>query len=148
MNKFKNFTQIIPSIASVLLIILFVYAGSSKFLDFDNFQVQLGQSPVLTAFADWVSWGIPLIELLIALLFLIPKYVLLAFYASFSMMIMFTTYIIIVLNFSDYIPCSCGGVLEDLSWNEHIIFNLAFVLLSLFSIYFLETHKTFKNPIE
>jgi hypothetical protein len=35
----------------------------------------------------------------------------------------FTTYIILILNFSSFIPCSCGGILEKLGWTEHLIFN-------------------------
>tara|TARA_R110002073_G_scaffold327921_3_gene508844 strand:- start:2255 stop:2632 length:378 start_codon:yes stop_codon:yes gene_type:complete len=121
-----------------------VYAATSKFLDFYDFKVQLGQSPVLTAYADWVSWGIPLLELAIAGLFLFSKYVLLAFYASYSLMIMFTTYIIVILNFSDFIPCSCGGVLEKLSWTDHIIFNVIFIAIAVVGVKFSENQLNSK----
>ena len=40
----------------------------------------------------------------------------------------------IILNFIPDIPCSCGGVLEKMSWNEHLIFNIAFVVLGLVAI--------------
>jgi|SRR5690606_22969336 len=133
---------IIPKMVAVLYIILFTYAASSKLLDFDNFRIQLGQSPILTAYADSVAWGVPSIELLITLLFVFPKYYLIAYYSSIGLMSMFTTYIILVLNFSDYIPCSCGGVLEDLGWTEHIIFNVVFILLALIAILLLEQIKT------
>ena len=136
--------QYIPNICIVLYIILFVYAATSKFLDFYDFKVQLGQSPVLTAYADWVSWGIPLLELTIAGLFLFSKYVLLAFYASYSLMIMFTTYIIVILNFSDFIPCSCGGVLEKLSWTDHIIFNVIFIAIAVVGVKFSENQLNSK----
>ena len=126
--------QILLKIASTLYIILFVYAASSKFFGFDGFRIQLGQSPIVTAYADWVAWGIPILELVIVLLFIIPRCMLLAFYASFSLMVMFTTYIVLVLNFSDFVPCSCGGVLEDLGWTEHIVFNLAFVAIAAIGV--------------
>jgi hypothetical protein len=44
-NLFLEFT-------CLLYIILFVYAAVSKLLDFENFQAQLGQSPLLSPFAD------------------------------------------------------------------------------------------------
>ena len=138
--------QIVLRIASTLYIILFVYAASSKFFEFDEFRIQLGQSPIITAYADWVAWGIPLLELIIVLLFIIPRFVLLAFYASFSLMVMFTTYIVLVLNFSDFIPCSCGGVLEDLGWTEHIVFNLVFVAIAVAGIALSSKQPTI-NPI-
>ena len=115
-------------------ILLFVYAAVSKILDFENFQVQLGQSPLLSAFASWVSWGVPIIEILIALTLLIPRYRLVGLFAAFSLMIMFTTYIIVILNYSSSIPCSCGGILENLDWTEHLVFNILFVLLAFTGI--------------
>lgn len=130
----KSIYQNIPTAGAFLFVLLFVYAALSKFLDFPNFQTQLGQSPLLTAYADWVSWGIPILELIIAALFIIPKYTLLAFYASYALMVMFTTYIIIILNFSDFIPCSCGGVLEKLSWTDHIIFNIVFIGIAVMGV--------------
>jgi uncharacterized membrane protein YphA (DoxX/SURF4 family) len=113
---------------------LFVYASVSKLLDFENFQIQLGQSPLLSAFAGWVSWGVPIVELVIALLLLVPKFRLVGLFAAFSLMVMFTTYIIIILNFSSFIPCSCGGILEKMGWTEHLLFNIGFVILALIGI--------------
>lgn len=146
MIKFNNIVDSIPIIARTLLIILFVYAASSKFLDFSNFQIQLGQSPILTAYAEWVSWGIPILELLIVAFLSFPKYVYYAFFASYSLMTMFTTYIIIILNFSDFIPCSCGGVLEKISWTEHMLLNVLFIAITILGIVFTtnKNHKTNK----
>ena len=67
---------------------------------------------------------------------------------SFALMVMFTTYIIIILNFSDFIPCSCGGVLEDLSWSEHIVFNLFFIVLAILGILILETKNQTRKSIK
>ena len=110
--------------------------------DFGQFKVQLGQSPVLTAYVDGVAWMVPGVEYLLALLLLFNGTRLVAFYGSLVLMVMFTTYILLVLNFSDYIPCSCGGVLEDLGWTEHIVFNLFFVALAIIGIILLEAHPT------
>jgi len=121
-------------IISALLIFLFVYAAVSKLLDYQKFQVQLSQSPLLTPFAGWVSWIIPFLEIIISLVLAFRKFRLLGLYASFSLMVMFTAYIIAIAKFSDYIPCSCGGVLQNMSWNQHLVFNIAFVLLALVGI--------------
>ncbi|MGV8816032.1 MAG: MauE/DoxX family redox-associated membrane protein [Gelidibacter sp.] len=145
MRVSKYFIEKTPLIVSLLFIVLFVYAAVSKLMDFPEFRTQLGQSPIITAYADWVAWGVPLLELVIAGLFIVPKFMLCAFYASYSLMIMFTTYIILILNFSDFIPCSCGGVLEDLGWTEHIVFNVVFIAIAAGSIFYLE--KKSKNLI-
>ena len=123
--------QLIPEAISFLLIFIFVYAAFSKILDFQKFRVQLGQSPMLTAFAGWVVWIIPAVEILISLMLAIPRYRLAGLYASFSLMVMFTAYIIAITRFSEYVPCSCGGVLQNMSWNQHLLFNIGFVLIAL-----------------
>tara|TARA_R110002096_G_scaffold37468_1_gene104014 strand:+ start:2018 stop:3535 length:1518 start_codon:yes stop_codon:yes gene_type:complete len=147
MNWFQNTHRIATKIVSLLFIVLFVYAAASKLLDFENFRVQLGQSPMLSAYAGWIAWLLPIFELIIVLLLCFPKTQLWGFIGGFLLMIMFTTYIYIVLNFSSFIPCSCGGVLEQLSWTEHLVFNGVFILLAILGLYFSLKHTAEKrNP--
>lgn len=138
--------QLIIEIIATLFILLFVYAATSKLLDYEKFRVQLGQSPMLTAFAGWVAWIIPLVEIVISIMLAVPRWRLSALYASFCLMVMFTGYIIAILKFSDYIPCSCGGVLQNMSWNEHLVFNVAFILLALTGI-ILHSRQERKQPV-
>ncbi|WP_157417952.1 MauE/DoxX family redox-associated membrane protein [Aequorivita capsosiphonis] len=121
-------------IITFLYMLLFVYAASSKLLDSETFVLQLAQSPLLSAYAVIFAWLVPGIELLIALLLIIPRCRTMALYGSFLLMVMFTSYIFIILNFSDFIPCSCGGVLENLSWSQHLIFNIVFIILAAIAI--------------
>lgn len=119
---------------ALLYILLFTYAAISKILDFENFQIQLGQSPLLSPFAGAISYGVIIVELLLVILLMSKKTRLTGLYGSLFLMTMFTTYIYIILNFSSFVPCSCGGILEKLGWTEHIIFNGAFILLALIAI--------------
>ncbi|MGC1631482.1 MAG: MauE/DoxX family redox-associated membrane protein [Gelidibacter sp.] len=139
--KWDILPHYIVKISIYLCAFLFVYAAVSKLLDFETFETQLGQSPLLSAYARPVAIGVPLLELLIALGLVIPRFRLWALYGFYGMMVMFTTYIVIILNFSDFVPCSCGGVLENMDWTEHLIFNGVFVLLSVMSIWILSQHK-------
>lgn len=122
--------KFVIEIISFLFILLFVYAAMNKLLDIEKFRVQIGQSPLLTSAAPFVAWLIPVFEIVISLMLAIPKFRLLGLYSSFSLMVMFTAYIVVILNFSDHIPCSCGGLLERLGWTEHLVFNIMFVLLA------------------
>ncbi|HMH31699.1 MAG TPA: MauE/DoxX family redox-associated membrane protein [Puia sp.] len=124
----------IVKIISFLFIFLFIYAAASKFIDFQKFRVELGQSPLLTAMADWIAWIVPILEIFISALLAAQKFRLAGLYASFSLMVIFTAYIITITHFSEYIPCSCGGILATLTWNQHLIFNLAFVLLGIIGV--------------
>lgn len=131
-QKHKDF--IISSIG-YLFILLFTYAAISKLNTYDTFKVQIGQSPILTAQSSLLVWMVPVVELLTAFLYVIPRFRLWAFHLSLSLMVMFTVYIFLILKFSPYIPCSCGGVLNNLGWTEHLIFNIVFVLLAIAGIY-------------
>ena len=122
--------------------LLFIYAATSKLLDFNTFRIQLGQSPLLSAFADWVSISIPGIEITIAIILLIPKFRLLGLYASYLLMSMFTTYIHIIINYSSFVPCSCGGILQKMTWNQHLIFNMLFIILALIAIIIFPINNT------
>lgn len=113
---------------------LFTYAAISKILDYNSFRIQIGQSPLLSAFAGIFAVAVPTVELIIVILLCIPRYRISALFASFCLMVMFTTYIFLILNYSSYVPCSCGGILEKMDWSEHLIFNLVFVILALVAI--------------
>jgi len=117
-----------------LFILLFTYAAVMKLMDLEKFQVQLGLSPLITSFASWVAWIIPSSEIVISLLLLVPTLRLFALYAAFALMVMFTAYIIAITQFSFFVPCSCGGVLQSMGWTEHLYFNSGFVLLGAVGI--------------
>lgn len=137
----------VVDIITYLFIILFIYASVNKLLDYENFSTELGKSPLLTAFAGWVAWAVPVVELIVVALLTVPRLCLAGLYAAFSLMTMFTAYIVAILRFSDYVPCSCGGVLQNMSWNQHLVFNIVFVLLALAGIFLHEPRDTRKAPL-
>lgn len=141
----KKHKRIIVDIICLLFMVLFVYAAVTKLLDYEKFRVQVGQSPLLTSVGGWVAWAVPVTELLIVLMLTIPVLRLPALYASFGLMTIFTTYIFIVLNYSPFVPCSCGGILEKMGWTEHLVFNSIFIVLAMTGVLLLSPEKQ-KRP--
>lgn len=133
-------------VISYLFIVLFLYAAANKLLDFQKFKVQLGQSPLLTDYAVVIAWFTPAIEILISIMLVFKRTLLAGLYASFGLMILFTTYIIVILNFAERVPCSCGGILDQLGWTEHLIFNIFFVLAGLIAIVLQSKTGPANNP--
>lgn len=129
-----TFRTILLESICLLYVVLFAYAALSKLLEFDNFQAQLGQSPLLSAFTGVVSYSILGVELVIALLLCFPKTRYLGLLSALGLMLLFTAYIVIILNYSYFVPCSCGGILESLGWKEHLVFNIGFVVLALIGL--------------
>ncbi|MGA9212295.1 DoxX family protein [Kaistella sp.] len=129
------------AVVAYFFMLLFVYAAGSKMFDFENFQVQLAQSPLLSAYAGFISYGVIILELVIAGLLCFNLTRLIGLYASFGLMVAFTVYIYLILNYSDFVPCSCGGILEKMGWREHLIFNIGCIVLALLSIIFIEKQR-------
>lgn len=135
MKLTATFREKFKIIICYLFILLFVYAAVSKLMDFQNFQVQLAQSPLLTAFAKSISIGVIVLEFAIAVLLSIPKTRIIGLFSAFGLMLLFTIYIYIILNYSSFVPCSCGGILENMDWTEHLLFNIAFAILAFEALY-------------
>lgn len=134
----------IVEIISALLVFLFIYAALSKLLDFGKFKYQLSQSPFITNISGFVVWAIPLGEILISICLISKRTRLAGLYFAFFLMLLFTGYIFIMLKYSSYLPCSCGGVLSNMSWKEHFVFNLAFTGLSLSGI-LIQNRNSYKS---
>ena len=144
---FAKHKSIFIEIICFLFILLFVYAAVNKLMDVQKFTVQIGQSPLLTNIAGFTAWFIPIIEIVVALLLAWPKTRPIGLYGAFTLMVMFTAYIVAILSFSEHIPCSCGGVLEKLDWTEHLIFNIAFVILGAIGVLLQSLPKNYPgNP--
>lgn len=135
MNTSKKQTVIKPEIwlfiVTRLFFLLFFYSAADKLLDYQKFRMQLGQSPMLTPIAGFVAWGIPIIEIAIGVLVIVSKTMLVGLYASFTIMVTFTAYIFVLMNYSEYVPCSCNGILEGASWGQHLVFNIFFIVLAV-----------------
>lgn len=119
---------------SLLFVLLFLYTAVYKILDFNNFRAVIGQSPLITRFAPYLAVGVPLAEIVISGLLVLPRWRLVGLCASFAIMLLFTFYIILLLNLHVHLPCSCGGIIQEMSWQQHLIFNLVAVLLALIGI--------------
>jgi len=118
-----------------LLMLLFLYASISKFLDFKTFTGEMRNQPLPRSWIPFLIWGIPLLEVAISAALVFEYSRLPAFYASLTLMILFTIYAAaILLHFFPRIPCSCGGVIRKLTWRQHLVLNLFFVALSAFGI--------------
>jgi len=122
-------------IISSLFVLLFVYAALSKILDFEKFRIELGKSPLLGPLSTYIAILVPLVELAISFLLFVKKLHLKALFAAFSVMTMFSAYIFFILKWSSYIPCSCGGVLGNMTWGQHLLFNIIYLIMGAVAIY-------------
>lgn len=132
-NKRMQTSTLISNLSSGLLILLFAYTGISKLISRGQFQATIDYSPILRGYGTILSWTIPAIELILVLLLLLAKTRRAGFVLSAILLASFTAYIIyILINVpAKDIPCSCGGVINVLTWKAHIALNIFFIIISL-----------------
>ena len=119
----------IVEIVATLFMTLFLYTGISKLIDYTVFKEQIAESPLLAGIAPYTAILMPLVEFAIVILLIVPKWRLNGLFASLTLMIIFTGYIVAILQFNEHIPCSCGGIIALMSWKQHIVFNSLFIVL-------------------
>lgn len=120
-------------IISALFILLFVYTATSKLFEHNAFEAILSQSPFIGSKANLLSWTLPILELFTAALLLIPSCRRFGFLSSFILMLLFTSYVAYMILFAENLPCSCGGVISQMTWSQHLIFNIFFTALAFIS---------------
>jgi len=119
----------------LICVFLFLYTAYSKILEHRRFLKGLSRVELIGGFAGSISWLVPAAEILIAILMIIPKAYKLGLYAFITVMTSFTGYILSMLLWAKTLPCHCGGVIETLSWTQHIWFNLAFIAIALLALW-------------
>ncbi|MDL5513247.1 MauE/DoxX family redox-associated membrane protein [Arenibacter sp. M-2] len=131
----KHSTVILEAI-TLLLIILFTYAGLTKLMEGHLFYDNIRNSPVLggKAMASLAAWVIPLSELTVAVLLVWRRTRMIGLYGALGLMLLFTGYTVAIVFFAPYRPCSCGGVISLLTWEQHLVFNLVLLLLAMMAI--------------
>jgi uncharacterized membrane protein YphA (DoxX/SURF4 family) len=135
----------IPSVVALLLVVLFLYTGISKLMDYTVFKEQIAESPILAPIAPLIAWALPLVEFAVAVALFIPAWRLWGLYASSVLMLLFTGYIAALLSFSEELPCSCGGILQEMSWQQHLVFNITFTVLAIVSAILERKRRKVKN---
>jgi putative oxidoreductase len=139
--------QVTLECISALLILLFLYASLSKFMDFKTFTGEMNNQPLPNSWTPFLVWFIPSTEIALSIALIFERTRLLGLYGSLVLMGLFTVYTsIILMHFFAYVPCSCGGIIKRLTWRQHLVFNLFFVALSISGV-IIQRRKVYSSII-
>ncbi len=141
--KLRAFNLIIEAITAVLLL-LWIYTGLNKLIHYDKFSFETGRSPFLQHIAPLVAMILPAGELVIAALLIFRRTRVMGLYASLFLMTLFTGYVYVMLHYAYDLPCSCGGIIELLTWEQHLVVNCMLTLLTAIAI-LLQSRMTVLN---
>lgn len=137
-NKSK---ETISFVITLLCLSMFLYTGCCKIMDHARFMKGLSRVEWIGPYAFYISWIVPMAEIVAAILMIIPKTQKVGLYAFLGLMIYFTIYILSVLIWADKLPCHCGGVIEALTWAQHVWFNLVFIALAFVALWLRPVNK-------
>ena len=129
-----NWRILLADIISGALLVLFLYTALSKLRDYHSFKSVLQETPIIKPIARTVALGLPSLEIVLAVLLFFPATRRKGLYISLTLLTLFTIYLIYMVSTVSHLPCNCGGVLNSLTWKEHICFNIFCIIVSLIGI--------------
>jgi hypothetical protein len=111
-------------------------------MNYTTTYVEMDRQPFPNWMTPYLVWGIGILELAVASLLFFPRTRKAGLWSSLILMTLFTAYIgSILLHFFDKVPCSCGGIVKQLSWENHLYFNLFFVAISILGLWLLRKEQ-------
>lgn len=128
-----------------LCMALFFYTAYAKIVDHARFYNGLTRVHLISGFAVFTSYAVPVVEIVVALLLLIPQSAKMGLYSFIVVMTSFTIYIISAMIWEKKLPCHCGGAIEKLSWGQHIWFNLAFIIIAIVALRLMQLITSLKT---
>lgn len=127
----KNPKAFTLQVLTYLFICLWMYVISKKVFLFADFQQAMIDQPFKDSYGLALSYLIPVLQIGTGIFFLFTKTRRYGFWSTIILMLIFSTYIILVLMKTwGYIPCGC--TLEfDLGWKGHLWLNGAIILICI-----------------
>lgn len=126
-----NIKKTTASLIINLFIALFIYTAINKIITQESFERTISKIPLIGMFSYTISWMIPVIEFIIAVTLILPVIKKAGLYASLLLMFIFTIFLVYMVLSGNELPCSCGGIISSLTWNQHILFNIGFIILAI-----------------
>lgn len=115
-------------------VLLFIYTAIEKLRDPHLFQSMMARSPLLYRYDYLLAYIVPILELVLVILLVIPRTRKIALIASIMMIAIFTGYIAFMILFTPELPCTCGGVISELTWRAHLLFNGGFIAMGFVAL--------------
>lgn len=136
-----------------LLVFLFLYTALTKLYDVSRFAAAMRHNSILAPYADILKWVVPITEIIIVILLCVAQTRRMGIFISAILLALFAGYISYMLIKDSDLPCTCGGILESMSWRQHLMFNLSMSTLSVaawlcYPKRFIATNRSSRIPVK
>jgi hypothetical protein len=118
----------------LLCVFLSLFSAYEKLAEHQVFANGLSKVAVIGTYAEFIAWMVPFAEIGVSLLMIIPATYKLGLYGFTALMVIFTTYMMVMLIWNKALPCHCNLIIDQLSWTQHVWFNLFFIGLAVTAI--------------
>lgn len=139
--KAKRSWILLTELVEAIFVFLFLYTALHKFENIRRFEESLNESPIIRNIAPLLSWAVPITELFLIILLIWPRTRTIGIEGSTALMFLFSVYVAYMILFVDYLPCSCGGIISDLNWRQHLMVNSSLTVLGIISIVIRKKYK-------
>lgn len=135
-RRLSGLYRYLPDIIIYGYAFLYMYTGVDKLRNISAFIEGNQKNGYIGQHAELIGWGIPLTEILLAVLLILPFMWIkrIALWASTMLMGIFTLYLAWMLVFAEERLCHCGGVIESMGWYTHLLFNLCWLGAGIYAI--------------
>lgn len=136
-----------------LLVFLWLYTGLTKLYDVSRFAAAMRHNSILAPYADILKWLVPITEIIIVIFLCIPQTRKKGILVSAILLALFAGYISYMLLQDSDLPCTCGGILETMSWKQHLVFNISVTVLCVaawlrYPKRFIATNRSSRIPVK
>lgn len=129
----------------LLCLALFAVAAYDKAVAHETFVKGLSKVALIGAAAIYLAWLVPVAEILVCILLVVPRVQRWGLYCFTSLMVVFTVYIASMLFWAKKLPCHCNLIINQLSWGAHLWFNAGFIALAVFALWLGKAKGQFKK---
>ncbi|MFF5380774.1 MauE/DoxX family redox-associated membrane protein [Pedobacter suwonensis] len=143
--KGYTYRELFFDLTAYLYILLFVYTAVSKIITYPFFLKILSGLPMVGDYYPLLAIFIISAELILGILLIVPKSRYSGLKGSLGLMLVFTIYLAYHIWTGTTLPCSCGGVISQMTWLQHLLFNMGFIMLALVTL--IINTRNFKTKI-
>ncbi|WP_394365959.1 MauE/DoxX family redox-associated membrane protein [Pedobacter hiemivivus] len=146
LTKYKSFRlsnsarEITVFVICCTCMFLFLFSAFEKIVEHQRFYNGLSNVSIIGSKAEVISYFVPMSEVLISILLIIPKTHKVGLYGFTLLMGIFTAYIVGMWLWASRLPCLCNLIVENLSWGQHIWFNIVFIVLAITALVLSKTN--------
>ncbi len=150
--KLQKSKRLFTESVAAFFVLVYMYTAIMKLKDIPGFIGTMSRTPFIHSYANLLAGLIPGIEIAISIFIIIPATRFYGIVMATALIATFTLYIAYLMIALPKLPCSCGGIIQDLSWKGHLIVNISLTLAGLLSIRFykevIAINRNSRTPVE